>query len=122
MSTGIQHVVVEPDKDSAPPHCHSLEEEIFVILDGDGVVVLGAEETPVGPGHVISRPAGTGVAHVFRVTYEAVDRELPDLLARVKPDALLMFGLAGRTRRLGYRSCTTPVTASGATKRTRTTR
>jgi pyroglutamyl-peptidase len=38
------------------------------------------------------------VAHVFRVSYEAVDRELPALLAREQPDALVMFGLAGRTR------------------------
>jgi pyroglutamyl-peptidase len=38
------------------------------------------------------------IAHVFRVTYEAIDRELPALLARVRPDALIMFGLAGRTR------------------------
>lgn len=37
------------------------------------------------------------VAHVFPVIYEAVDRELPVLLARERPDALLMFGLAGRT-------------------------
>ena len=39
-----------PGKESAPPHCHSLEEEIFVILDGDGVLVLGDEEIPVGAG------------------------------------------------------------------------
>jgi pyroglutamyl-peptidase len=38
------------------------------------------------------------VAHIFRVTYEAVDRELPALLACERPDALVMFGLAGRTR------------------------
>jgi pyroglutamyl-peptidase len=38
------------------------------------------------------------VAHVFRVSYEAVDRELPALLAREKPDVLVMFGLAGRTK------------------------
>ncbi len=37
------------------------------------------------------------VAHVFQVSYEAVDRELPALLAREQPDALIMFGLAGRT-------------------------
>jgi pyroglutamyl-peptidase len=40
------------------------------------------------------------VGHVFRVSYEAVDRELPALLAREKPDALIMFGLAARTRHL----------------------
>jgi pyroglutamyl-peptidase len=38
------------------------------------------------------------VAHVFHVSYEAVDRELPALLAREKPEVLLMFGLAGRTK------------------------
>jgi pyroglutamyl-peptidase len=37
------------------------------------------------------------VAHIFPVTYAAVDRELPELLAEHRPDALLMFGLAART-------------------------
>jgi pyroglutamyl-peptidase len=40
------------------------------------------------------------IAHIFRVSYAAVDRELPMLLAREKPRALVMFGLAGRTRHL----------------------
>src|ERR1017187_5889594 len=35
--------------------------------------------------------------HIFPVTYKAVDRELPELLAQRRPDALLMFGLASRT-------------------------
>jgi pyroglutamyl-peptidase len=35
--------------------------------------------------------------HVFHVTYATVDRELPQLLAKHRPHALLMFGLAGRT-------------------------
>jgi pyroglutamyl-peptidase len=35
--------------------------------------------------------------HIFPVTYQAVDRELPDLLSRRRPQALLMFGLASRT-------------------------
>ena len=48
----------------------------------------------------LRRPAftdATRIAHVFPVSYGAVDRELPQLLARYRPDALLMFGLAGRT-------------------------
>jgi len=47
------------------------------------------------------RLALTGVrrtSHVFCTSYEAVDRELPALLARTKPDVLVMFGLAARTR------------------------
>src|SRR5277367_143653 len=35
--------------------------------------------------------------HIFPVTYTAVDRQLPMLLAKLRPDGLLMFGLAART-------------------------
>src|SRR6202166_873777 len=35
--------------------------------------------------------------HIFPVTYKAVDHELPQLLAKHRPQALLMFGLANRT-------------------------
>jgi uncharacterized cupin superfamily protein len=71
VQTGIQHVTVWPGYESAPLHCHSHEEEIFVILEGEGTLVLGRDvatqtETPVRPGHVIARPAGTAVAHMFR--------------------------------------------------------
>jgi pyroglutamyl-peptidase len=40
------------------------------------------------------------VAHVFPTSYEAVDRELPALLALERPDALVMFGLAPRSRQI----------------------
>jgi pyroglutamyl-peptidase len=36
--------------------------------------------------------------HIFPVTYDSVDRELPQLLTQHRPHALLMFGLASRTR------------------------
>jgi pyroglutamyl-peptidase len=39
-------------------------------------------------------------AHVFATSYQAVDQELPALLAREKPDALIMFGLAARARHI----------------------
>ena len=51
----------------------------------------------------LRRPAFADVeltGHIFHVTYGTVDRELPDLVARLRPDALLMFGLAGRTDHL----------------------
>src|SRR3977135_4522451 len=37
------------------------------------------------------------IGHIFPVTYNTVDRELPQLIARHRPQALLMFGLADRT-------------------------
>ena len=48
----------------------------------------------------IRRPAVNDIrlhAHIFRTSYAAVDRDLPDLLLRYHPDILLMFGVAGRT-------------------------
>jgi pyroglutamyl-peptidase len=38
------------------------------------------------------------VAHVFDTSYRAVDRDLPALLARERPDVVLMFGLAAKSR------------------------
>jgi len=49
----------------------------------------------------LRRPAFADVkriSHIFPVSYRAVDTELPMLLARHRPGALLMFGLAARTR------------------------
>jgi uncharacterized cupin superfamily protein len=110
VATGIQHVEVFPGKESAPAHCHSLEEEIFVILDGDGVVVLGEEETPVRPGHVISRPAGTGIAHVFRagaggLTYLAYGMRNPgDVCYYPRSNKIAFRGIhmVARLERLDY--------------------
>jgi uncharacterized cupin superfamily protein len=60
------------------PHCHSEEEEIFVILEGEGTLHLwpsqsfalgtGAEqeEIPIRAGHVVARPPATRVSHWFR--------------------------------------------------------
>jgi uncharacterized cupin superfamily protein len=57
------------------PHCHSAEEEVFVILDGTATLELwpspqsggeANEEIPLRPGHLVARPAGTRVSHSFR--------------------------------------------------------
>jgi pyroglutamyl-peptidase len=40
------------------------------------------------------------IPHVFPTRYAAVDRDLPRLIARHRPDALLMFGLASRVKTL----------------------
>jgi pyroglutamyl-peptidase len=55
----------------------------------------------------LRRPAFGDVelsGHIFPVTYKAVDRELPQLLSQRQPHALLMFGLASRTRHLRIES------------------
>jgi uncharacterized cupin superfamily protein len=64
--TGVGHLVVEPGALSGPPHCHAAEEELFVVLDGAGTLLLGDEEHAVRTGSVVARPPGTGVPHAFR--------------------------------------------------------
>jgi uncharacterized cupin superfamily protein len=65
-STGLNWVSLEEGETGAPRHCHSAEEEIFVVLDGEGTLYLGEEEHEVRRGHVLARPPGTRVAHGFR--------------------------------------------------------
>jgi uncharacterized cupin superfamily protein len=68
--TGLRLAEVLPGKLNAAPHCHAAEEEIFVVLDGEGDLLLwereGVAEHPIRAGSVVTRPAGTGVAHAFR--------------------------------------------------------
>ena len=74
LKTGLRHFVVSPGKLLNPPHCHSAEEEIFVVLEGEGALELwphrrfggDGEEHAVRAGSVIARPAGSGRAHTFR--------------------------------------------------------
>jgi uncharacterized cupin superfamily protein len=59
------------------PHCHSAEEEVFVILEGTATLELwpregDVEETALRPGHVVARPPGTRVSHSFRAGPDGV--------------------------------------------------
>lgn len=63
--SGLQHVTVTARRRSSTRHCHSHEDEIFVVLEGSGTLLLGDERHPVRPGSVVARPAATGVAHSF---------------------------------------------------------
>ena len=86
VSTGISHVELSPGNEGSPPHCHSAEEELFVVLDGEGVCLLGDEEHSIRRGSVVSRPPATGVPHSFRageagLTYLAYgSREANDIV------------------------------------------
>jgi uncharacterized cupin superfamily protein len=67
---------LDPGARGSVPHCHSEEEEVFAILEGEGTLHLwpspsfapGAEqdEIPIRAGHVIARPPATRVSHWFR--------------------------------------------------------
>jgi uncharacterized cupin superfamily protein len=80
---GFHWETLEPGGTGAPPHCHSEEEEIFVILDGSATLHLEPsplrakrgmtnEEHALRAGHVVSRPPGTGVSHWFEAGGDGV--------------------------------------------------
>jgi uncharacterized cupin superfamily protein len=71
--TGLSTIAVEPGRLSGPPHCHSADEELFVVLGGAGVLLLGDAEHPVREGSVVARPAGSGVAHAFRAGAQGLE-------------------------------------------------
>ena len=77
--SGLNRLALPPNEEGAPPHCHSAEEEVFVVLDGEGTLELWGPPRPgqvpatepqethaVRRGHVVSRPAGTRISHCFR--------------------------------------------------------
>jgi uncharacterized cupin superfamily protein len=108
--SGVKHVEVPAGKRSSTRHCHSLEDEIFVVLAGSGSVLLGNDATAVRPGSVVYRPRGTGVAHTFEagdggLTLLAYGTREPDDICWYPDSKKLYFGGVGviaRVKPLDY--------------------
>jgi len=119
--SGLNWGKLPPGEEGGPPHCHSADEEIFVVLAGEGVLELWPspqrarignefEERPIRAGHVISRPAGTGIAHGIRagssgLTYLAYGTRVPDdacYYPRSNKIAFRGLGLIARLEDLDY--------------------
>jgi len=71
VRAGLNWLELRAGQHSSVPHCHSLEEEIFVVLDGTGTLELWPaprsdarrENVAIRAGHVVARPPGTRVGH-----------------------------------------------------------
>jgi uncharacterized cupin superfamily protein len=114
--TGLRLAEVVPGKLHTAPHCHSAEEEIFVVLDGDGELELYAdgpaptERHAVRAGHTIARPPGTRVAHAFRAGEAGLTmlmygtRDTNDVCYYPRSDKIFWrgVGVIGRIERLDY--------------------
>jgi uncharacterized cupin superfamily protein len=108
--SGLNLVRIEPGRTAAPAHCHSAEEEIFVVLAGTGTFVLGGDEHEVRSGHVVARPPGSGLAHAFRagaegLTYLAYGTREPNDVCYYPRSQKLAFrgvGVIGRIQTLDY--------------------
>jgi uncharacterized cupin superfamily protein len=76
VRAGLNWGHLEPGKGGAPPHLHSADEEVFVILAGGGTLELWPspsraedterEEHEIRAGDVVWRAPSTGVAHFLR--------------------------------------------------------
>jgi uncharacterized cupin superfamily protein len=76
--SGLNRGSLPPGEEGAPPHVHSAEEEVFVVLEGGGTLDLWAPPAPgpvqteptetheLRPGHVLARPPGTRIPHGLR--------------------------------------------------------
>ena len=100
------------------PHCHSAEEEIFVILEGTATLELWPspraeavrDDVPLRAGHVVARPPGTRVSHSFRAGPDGVTmlvygtRDSNDMCFYPRSGKIAWRGLGviGRVEHLDY--------------------
>lgn len=118
---GFHWEQIAPGRRGVAPHCHSEEEEVFVILEGAATLELwpspraaaGGEERrdlPLRPGHLVSRPPGSRVAHSFRagpdgVTMLIYGTRCPnDMAWQARSNKIMWRGLGviGRIESLDY--------------------
>ena len=121
--SGLNWVRLLAGEEGAPPHCHSAEEELFVVLDGEGTLELWPgpkpgvpfqtepqETHPVRRGSIVSRPAGTRISHSFRagpagLTYLAYGTREPNDICYYPRSNKVFFrglGLIARLEPLAY--------------------
>jgi uncharacterized cupin superfamily protein len=123
--TGLNLFDVAPGKLMNPPHAHSAEEEVFVVLGGDGVLLVwphqraatepdrfagGHEEHALRVGSTVAVPAGRGRATALRAGDDGMrmlaygTREPNDITyyPRSGKVSLRGVGVIGRLEQLDY--------------------
>jgi uncharacterized cupin superfamily protein len=69
---GVSLCVLAPGKRAFPRHAHHVNEEMMLILDGEGTYHCGDQSAPVRAGDVIAAPPGDGgTAHQVENTSQA---------------------------------------------------
>lgn len=117
---GLHWLRLAAGRRGPPPHCHSEEEEVFIVLDGDATLELWPaprtwageqrEDVPVRAGHVIARPPASRVGHAFRAGPNGVTmlvygtRKRNDIVYYPRSRKLFWrgVGLIGRVEPLEY--------------------
>ncbi len=68
---GASYDVLEPGKRGCPYHLHHAQEEMFVILEGEGTLRVAGELLPIKAGDVIFIPPGLDYPHQIINTSDA---------------------------------------------------
>lgn len=63
--------IVPPGKRACPYHFHYAQEEVFIVLDGEGTLRVAGEMLPIKAGDVISIPPGPEYPHQIINTSDA---------------------------------------------------
>jgi uncharacterized cupin superfamily protein len=116
VRTGLSWARLGAGEEGADPHVHAGEEEIFVVLAGTGTLSLWPsplrerrggeqrEQHELRAGHVVSRPAGSGVSHHLvggseGITYLAYGERKPDdIVYYPRSNKIFFRGLGLMTR------------------------
>jgi uncharacterized cupin superfamily protein len=117
---GLHWLRLEPGRRGPPPHCHSEEEEVFIVLEGEAKLELwpaprplpGGEREDISlrAGHVVVRPPATRVGHAFEAGPDGVTmlvygtRKGNDIVYYPRSKKLFWrgVGLIGRVEPLDY--------------------
>jgi uncharacterized cupin superfamily protein len=119
--SGLNWIRREAGRRGSVPHCHSLESEAFVVLDGGGTLELWPtplaaargdtrESHELRPGHVVARPPATRIAHSIvagpaGITYLAYGTREPNDICYYPRSNKIYFrgvGLMTRLEHLAY--------------------
>jgi uncharacterized cupin superfamily protein len=119
--SGLNWIRRPAGKRGSIPHCHSLESEAFVVLEGGGTLELwptplGADVAPereshdLRPGHVVARPPGSRIGHSIvsgpeGITYLAYGTREPNDICYYPRSNTIAFrgvGLLTRLEPLAY--------------------
>ncbi|MBV8034535.1 cupin domain-containing protein [Roseateles sp.] len=68
---GASFDIVAPGQQSCPYHFHHAEEEMFIVIQGQGTLRVAGERLPIKAGDVITIPAGPDYPHHIINTSDA---------------------------------------------------
>lgn len=78
---------VKPGAESTKYHSHSVQEEFFLILSGEGLLRIDGEKILIRKGDVISKPAGKDITHQF-INNSSEILQILDIGTREKDDII----------------------------------